>query len=83
MAEQFKDKIFESKDKPSIKNYQMPPARNFLVENIDGKMKKKEKYPSDVFKNRIKKVDKEITKKTESLENVQLAKMNDKNRKLF
>jgi hypothetical protein len=36
-AEQFKDKIFEFKDKPSIRNYQIPPVRNFLVENIDGK----------------------------------------------
>lgn len=36
-AEQFKNKIFEFKDKPSIRNYQMPPVRNFLVENIDGK----------------------------------------------
>ena len=36
-AEQFKDKIFEFKDKPSIRNYQMPPVRCFLVENIGGK----------------------------------------------
>lgn len=36
-AEQFKDKIFEFKDKPNIRNYQIPPVRNFLVENIDGK----------------------------------------------
>ena len=36
-AEQFKDKIFEFKNKPNIRNYQMPPVRNFLVENIDGK----------------------------------------------
>jgi len=36
-AEQFKDKIFEFKDKPSIRNYQIPPVRNFLVENINGK----------------------------------------------
>ena len=36
-AEQFKDRIFEFKNKPSIRNYQMPPVRNFLVENIDGK----------------------------------------------
>jgi len=33
----FKDKIFEFKDKPNIRNYHMPPVRNFLVENIDGK----------------------------------------------
>ena len=36
-AEQFEGKVFEFKDKPSIRNYQMPPVRNFLVENIDGK----------------------------------------------
>jgi len=32
-AEQFADKIFEFSNKPSIRNYQMPPVRNFLVEN--------------------------------------------------
>ena len=37
VAEDFKDKIFEFKDKPSIRNYQMPPVRNFLAENIGGK----------------------------------------------
>ena len=37
VAENFKDKVFEFKDKPNIRNYQIPPARNFLVENIDGK----------------------------------------------
>ena len=36
-AEDFEGKVFEFKDKPSIRNYQMPPVRNFLVENIDGK----------------------------------------------
>ena len=36
-AEQFKDKIFEFKNKPNIRIYQIPPVRNFLVENIDGK----------------------------------------------
>ncbi len=36
-AEQFKDKVFEFKNKPNIRNYQMPPVRNFLVENINGK----------------------------------------------
>ena len=36
-AEMFKDKIFEFKDKPNIRNYHMPPVRNFLVENIEGK----------------------------------------------
>lgn len=36
-AEQFKDKVFEFKDKPGIRLYKVPPVRNFLVENIDGK----------------------------------------------
>lgn len=36
-AEQFKNKVFEFKDKPNIRNYHMPPVRNFLVENINGK----------------------------------------------
>ena len=36
-AEDFKDKIYEFKDKPLIRVYQRPPVRNFLVENIDGK----------------------------------------------
>ena len=36
-AEDFQDKIFEFQNKPGIRNYQMPPIRNFLVENIDGK----------------------------------------------
>ena len=36
-AEQFKDKVFEFKNKPNIRNYHMPPVRNFLVENINGK----------------------------------------------
>ena len=36
-AEQFANKVFEFTNKPSIRNYHMPPVRNFLVENIDGK----------------------------------------------
>lgn len=36
-AEQFKDKVFEFKNKPNIRNYHMPPVRNFLVENVNGK----------------------------------------------
>ena len=36
-AEQFEGKIFEFKNKPNIRNYQMPPVRCFLVENIEGK----------------------------------------------
>ena len=35
--EDFKDKIFSFKAKSNIRNYQMPPVRNFLVENRDGK----------------------------------------------
>lgn len=33
----FKDKIFEFKNKSNIRIYQQPPVRNFLVENKDGK----------------------------------------------
>jgi hypothetical protein len=33
----FKDRIFEFKNKPSIRIYHRPPVRNFLVQNIDGK----------------------------------------------
>ena len=29
IAEQFEGKVFEFKDKPSIRNYQMPPVRNW------------------------------------------------------
>ncbi len=36
-AEQFANQIFEFYNKPKIRNYQMPPVRCFLVENIDGK----------------------------------------------
>ena len=36
-AEQFKDRVFEFKDKSGIRIYKIPPVRNFLVENIDGK----------------------------------------------
>ena len=36
-AEQFKDKVFEFKNKPNIRNYHLQPFRNFLVENINGK----------------------------------------------
>lgn len=32
-----KDSVFEFKDKPNIRLYQMPPVRCFLVEDIDGK----------------------------------------------
>lgn len=36
-ADSFKDKIFEFKNKKDIRVYQMPPVRNFLVQDIDGK----------------------------------------------
>lgn len=36
-AEDFKDTIFEFKNKPGIRIYRVPPVRNFLVENINGK----------------------------------------------
>lgn len=35
--ENFSKKIFEFKDKPKIRVYQMPPVRVFLVENLRGK----------------------------------------------
>lgn len=35
--EVFQNKIFEFKNKPQIRNYQIPPVRNFLVENKNGK----------------------------------------------
>ncbi len=37
LAEDFKDKIFEFKDKTGIRIYKLPPVRNFLVHNIKGK----------------------------------------------
>ena len=36
-AEQFEDKLFEFINKPNVRNYHMPPVRNFLVENINGR----------------------------------------------
>ncbi len=33
----FKDKVFEFKNKPGIRVYKLPPVRNFLVQNINGK----------------------------------------------
>ena len=36
-ANDFKDKIFEFKNKPKVRIYKLPPVRNFLVQNIDGK----------------------------------------------
>jgi len=36
-TEDFKDKVFEFRDKPGIRVYKIPPVRNFLAENRDGK----------------------------------------------
>jgi len=36
-TQDFKDMIFEFKNKPDIRVYKIPPVRNFLVEEIDGK----------------------------------------------
>lgn len=36
-AENFKEKVFEFKNKEGIRNYQQPLVRNFLVENRNGK----------------------------------------------
>ena len=36
-AEDFKDRIFEFKNKPGIRLYKIPPVRNFLVENRNKK----------------------------------------------
>ncbi|MAH45765.1 hypothetical protein CMI37_08035 [Candidatus Pacearchaeota archaeon] len=36
-ADDFEGKIFEFKDKPKVRIYQLPPVRNFLVQNINGK----------------------------------------------
>ncbi len=36
-AKDFEGKVFEFRDKPSIRIYKAPPVRNFLVQNIEGK----------------------------------------------
>lgn len=36
-TDDFKDQIFEFKDKSGIRMYHTPPVRNFLVENKNGK----------------------------------------------
>ncbi len=36
-AEDFEGKVFEFKDKPKVRVYELPPVRNFLVQNINGK----------------------------------------------
>ena len=33
----FEGRIFEFKDKPKVRIYKLPPVRNFLVQNINGK----------------------------------------------
>lgn len=35
--EDFKDKIFSFQNKKDIRVYKIPPVRNFLVENVNGK----------------------------------------------
>lgn len=37
LAEDFKDDIFEFKNKKGVRLYKIPPVRNFFVENVDGK----------------------------------------------
>jgi len=36
-ANAFKGRVFEFKNKPKIRIYKLPPVRNFLVQNINGK----------------------------------------------
>ena len=36
-VEDFKDKVFEFKNKSGVRLYHLPPVRNFLVENRNGK----------------------------------------------
>ncbi len=36
-AKDFEGKVFEFKNKPEVRVYKIPPVRNFLVENRDGK----------------------------------------------
>jgi hypothetical protein len=36
-TEAFADRVFEFKNKPKVRLYKMPPVRNFLVEDRDGK----------------------------------------------
>lgn len=37
LAEDFEGKIFDFKNKKEIRIFKLPPVRNFLVQNIDGK----------------------------------------------
>ena len=36
-AKDFEGRVFEFKDKPKIRLYKLPPVRNFLAQNINGK----------------------------------------------
>lgn len=36
-TDEFKDKVFHFLNKPGIRQYHLPPVRNFLVENRNGK----------------------------------------------
>ena len=35
--DELKDKIFEFNSKPGARIFQVPPSRNFLIQNLDGK----------------------------------------------
>ena len=37
LSSDFKDQVFEFKNKSNVRIYKLPPVRNFLVENINGK----------------------------------------------
>jgi len=37
LASDFEGKTLEFKNKPKVRIYKLPPVRNFLVQNIDGK----------------------------------------------
>lgn len=37
IVDQFKERVFEFRNKPSIRIYKIPPVRNFLVEDRNGK----------------------------------------------
>lgn len=37
LIKDFENQIFEFKDKSKVRIYKLPPVRNFLVQNIDGK----------------------------------------------
>jgi len=37
LLKEFEGQIFEFKNKPKVRIYKLPPVRNFLAQNIDGK----------------------------------------------